>query len=262
MYRSALFVILSLFTSVTMAQVSPCATEGVVEPGEVNVGQDCDSGIWYVIANYSYASGRIIASAPLTIIEKLAGDSMFGRLITKNNGKEILFRLDNYETDMTGFRFSAPPGTRVVLVPDYHAGYFSVGDSAPDYYERVNLTDPSVKHLFIYGPQSGQILNKGESSTIEWVSSEHFNRVFISIGRSPSQQSWVRDTSGNQAFYIENTGRFEQWNVLKINSACHDFYLKIGGYANDGTGYSSATSEVFQVLHPYDYGFVCPPISY
>lgn len=261
MFRISILLFLFVMNSSVMAQPSPCGNENTVDFGLVNVGQDCANGTWYVSTYYGYAAGRIVASAPMKITEKLAADGMNGELVMINGGKEIQFTLDNYDVPITGFRFSAPIGTQVVLVPDYGYGYFSIGGSLPDAYEVVNLTDPAVKHLFLYSPQSGRQLNKAEHATVRWISSAHFNNVSISIGRSPGQASWIRSPSGNQAFHITNSGSFE-WDVLKINSACHDFYLKIGGYGNDGSGYFSSVGEIFYVLHPYDYGFTCPAISY
>lgn len=255
------FLCIFFVVSTAMAQPSPCGASVNPEPGVVNVGQDCSSGDWYVTTDYGYASGLIVASAPMKVTRKLAADgSGFGELVSLNGGKAIRFSLDNYEASSAGFTFTAPPGTNVALLPDYGSGYFSVGGNPPDVYEIVDLTDPAISHLFIVNPMEGQQLNKGEYKTVRWVSSSNFNTVYLGIGRSPSQTSWIRSPTGDYAVNIDNTGSF-LWDVLKVNSACHDFYLKISGYANDGSGYLMSTSEIFNVLHDYDYGFQCPGIT-
>jgi len=262
MYRVCLTLLLFIWVvSNAAAQPSPCGETATPELGIIYVGQDCASGEWYMTTKSGYASGIIVASAPMHITQKLAGDGQgYGELVSLNNGKAIRFLLDNYEAIDSGFRFSAPLGTNVVLIPDYGSGYYSVGGNDPDVYDMVDLTDPAITHLFIVAPKEGQQLNKGEYHAVRWVSSENFNKVFIAIGRSPSQASWIRSPDGQSAFYIDNTGSF-LWDVLKINSACHDFYLTISGYANDGSGYFKSTSEIFNVLHNLDNGFVCPAIT-
>lgn len=257
------FLFVGLFFVVMdgFAQPSPCGNVDNPEPGVVHVGQDCASGEWYVQTDYGYASGIIVASEPLKITEKFASDGMwYGELISMNEGKVIRYFLDNYEATRNGFKFEAPVGTSVALLPDYGYGYFSIGGSPADSYEMVNLTDPSIPHLFVVTPREGQHLNKGEHKNIKWVSSPHFEKISLAISRAPSQTTWIRSPDGQYAFNITNSGSF-LWDVLRINTVCHDFYLKISGYANDGSGYYQSTSEVFNVLHPNDYGIQCPAIQ-
>lgn len=256
-----LFVFL-LSTSQTFAQPSPCGSIAQMDPGVVYVGQDCRLGEWYVKADYGYASGTIVASAPMKVTEKFAADGLWnGKLISQDQGKVIRFALDNLDVMTTGFKFTAELGTNVAIIPDYGEGYFSVGGSAPDFYKIVNLTDPSIPHLFMVIPRAGQQLLKGEDKVLRWISSPDFDRVSIAIGRSPSSTSWIRSPDGSYAFNIDNNGEY-LWDVLRINSACHDFYLKLSGYKNDNSGqYLLTTSEVFNVLHDKDYGFTCPPIT-
>lgn len=255
-----IFVLFGVIATVS-AQPSPCGISVNPEPGVINIGQDCSTGEWYLSTDYGYASGLIVASAPMSITKKLADDGLwFGELVSMNGGKAIRFTLDNYESSSRGFTFKAALGTKVALIPDYGYGYFSIGGSPADMYDLVNLTDPSIPHLFIVNPKQGQQLNKGEDKTVRWVSSSHFDKVYLGIGRSPYQTSWIRSPSGQSATNIDNTGSF-LWDVLKINSVCHDFYLKISGYANDGSGYLASTSDVFNVLHDFDYGIQCPPLT-
>lgn len=255
-----IFVIFLWTVSNVSAQPSPCGSVASPEPGVIYVGQDCSNGEWYITTDYGYASGLLVASVPMQITKKLASDgAWYGELVSLNGGKAIRFLLDNYEATNQGFTFKAPVGTSVALLPDYGYGYFSVGGSPADLYDLVNLTDPSIPHLFLVSPREGQQLNKGETKTVRWISSGHFSKVFIGIGRSPYQTSWIRSPSSQYATNIDNTGSF-LWNVLRINSVCHDFYLKISGYANDGSGYLQSTSEIFNVLHDFDYGIQCPAI--
>jgi len=262
MWKRAL-VMMGLMFMITdlSAQPSPCGNVENPEPGVVYVGQDCANGEWYVQTDYGYASGIIVASQPMEVTEKFAADGMwYGELISMNGGKVIRYFFDNYEVMRNGFTFKAPVGTNVALIPDYGYGYFSIGGNPPDSYELVNLTDPEIPHLFVITPRETQYLNKREQKTIRWVTSPHFDKVSLAISRAPYQTTWIRSPEGQYAFNIDNTGSF-LWDVLKINTVCHDFYLKISGYANDGSGYYQSTSEIFNVLHPYDYGIQCPAIQ-
>ena len=255
------FFSLLICTHVNLALASPCGTPDDPNIGrhDLQVWQDCGLGTWYIRAVDSTNSATIYASSSLTIKEKSGADDERGELHLSNGGKRLDLTLDarNGEKRLV---FTAAADTSVAIIPgsrvSLRLGQF--GDNSSDL---TDLTDPAVKHLFLVIPNEGQYLNKGEVKTLRYVASSHFNNIFLSIGRSPYQATWLRDPLGNQAFSIPNTGKFD-WDVLKINSACHDFYITIGGYANDGSGYLKSPGQTFHVLHPYDYGFVCPVISY
>lgn len=224
----------------------------------IGAWQDCNLGEWTIKAQNDVYSGIIFASKPLTVLEK-SHDGPWGYIHHMKDAKQIYFHFVMNAGEKRSLRFKADADTHVALklLTGQSAVVGAMGELVQG---NIDLTNPQIPHLFFLTPNKDQVFNKGEIKTIEWVSSTHFERIFVSIGRSPYQASYIRTPGGSQAFYIDNILRFE-WDVLKINSACHDFYLTISGYANDGSGYHKFTSEIFSVLHDIAPGFVCPEIQ-
>ena len=243
------------------ANASPCGTptNTALEDRDLQVWQDCGLGTWHLRATGGVHSATIYASSAMTITLKSGADDTRGSLVLDNQGKRMLLSLDARSAEKI-IVFSANADASVAIWPDSRST-LQLGQNADVSRGLTDLTDPAINHLFLINPEAGQHLNKGEIKTLYWVSSAQYDNVFLSIGRSPYQATWLRDVNGNQAFNIPNSGSFD-WDVLRINSACHDFYITIGGYANDGSGYRNSAGETFYVLHANDYGFTCPAISY
>lgn len=257
-----IFFLFFIPSFVWAATPNPCGQPQLSQSSDPNMEwiaawQDC-TGNWSVRGHNGVFTGIIFSSKPVSITQK-DQDGQWGYVHHMKDANQIYFHFFMAEGQSKTLKFSADKDTHVALKL-LTGQSVNVGADGSLVYGNVNLTKVDVPHLFFLTPNKDQILNKGEHKTIEWVSSSHFDKIFISIGRSPYQASYLRDPDGKQAFYIDNTNSYN-WDVLKINSACHDFYLSIAAYGNDGSGYHKFTSEIFTILHDIAPGFQCPAIQ-